>query len=225
MLVLGQVAASLIAVIAITQISDLTFSDRLAEIGDWMVGGTLTLAATAGVVALQAYAVATGLPDLKLRITFIESKFNQPVFPTDLHQHDIVKVRREQLAEGTIALDNLSSYSARNPAIVIRFEHMGIAENEYSNDRQLWVPIDHGPLGISAIQWDGGSDYSIHGHSKRILPINLMSTAWVSSNEPPSLTIQLLAEGYTRPPINVPVYFLIPGGPQAQPGPPPSEWL
>jgi len=43
-LVLAQVGATLVAVIAVTQVSDLTFSDRLAEIGDWVVGGTLTLA-------------------------------------------------------------------------------------------------------------------------------------------------------------------------------------
>jgi hypothetical protein len=102
---------------------------------------------------------------------------------------------------------------------------MGIAENEYSNDRALWVPIEHGPLGIAAIQWDGGSDYSIHGHSKRVLPINFMSLAWARSVDQPSLTVELLAEGYTRPPIKVPVYFVIPGTPPAQPGTPPSEWL
>jgi Resolvase, N terminal domain len=224
-LVLAQVGATLVAVIAVTQVSDLTFSDRLAEIGDWVVGGTLTLAATAGLVAVQAYAAATGLPDLKFRITLTDSEANQPILLTDMHQRGIVKVRREQLAEGSIALDNLGSYSARNPAVVIRFERMGIAENEYSNDRRLWVPIEHGPLGISAIQWDGGSDYSIHGHSKRVLPINLMSLAWVLSEDQPSLTVELLAEGYTRPPVNVPVCLVTPGMPPPQLGTPPMEWL
>lgn len=225
-LVLSQVAAALIAVIAVTQVSDLSFSDRLAEIGDWIVGLTLTLAATAGVVALQAYAAATGLPDLKFKISFTGSEANQPMFLTDLHEHGVVKVRREELAEGMITLDNLSSYSARNPAIVIRFERMGIAENEYGNDRGLWAPIDHGPLGISAIQWDGGSNYSIHGRSKRVLPINVVSLAWAPSAEPPHLMIELLAEGYTRPSIGVPMYFAIPGeeSPRRQVATPP-EWL
>jgi hypothetical protein len=97
-LVLAQVGATLGAVIAVTQVSDLTFSDRLVEIGDWVVGGTLTLAATAGLVALQAYAAATGLPGLKFRITFTDSKANQPLLLADMLQHGVAKIRREPLA-------------------------------------------------------------------------------------------------------------------------------
>ena len=68
------------AVIATTQISDLSFSDRLVEIGDWVGGGTLLLAALAAVVALQAYAASTGLPDLKCQIKVPSSGPNEVVF-------------------------------------------------------------------------------------------------------------------------------------------------
>src|SRR5260221_7945517 len=59
-------------------------SDRLAETGDVLAAGTLTLALIAGLVAIQAYAAATGLPDLGVQISFPFSYPNRPVFLAEL---------------------------------------------------------------------------------------------------------------------------------------------
>jgi hypothetical protein len=224
-LVLAQVGFVAVAVVATARVPGLTFSDRLAEIGDWLVGGTLTLAATAAVVALLAYSAATGLPDLKFQIMFPGCAANQPVLPTVIDGLGVAKVRREPLAIGSIALHNLSSYSARNPVVVIRFNDIGIAENEFSNPRGIWDPLEHGALGIATIQWDGGSNYSIHGQQKRVVPIHFLSLAWRPLEGVPSLTVELLAEGYVRQGIHVPVYFEVLGTETPRPGPPPPEWL
>ncbi len=47
-----------------------TTADRLTAAGDVLVAATLFLAAIAAVVALLAYAVATGTPDLQLSVHF-----------------------------------------------------------------------------------------------------------------------------------------------------------
>jgi hypothetical protein len=51
-----------LAVLALTFVAGA--ADKLAAVGDVLVGATLLLAAIAAVVALLAYAVSTGAPDL-----------------------------------------------------------------------------------------------------------------------------------------------------------------
>jgi len=225
-LVMAQVAGVVVAVVATTQVNDLTFPDRLAEIGDWLVGGTLTLAATAGVVAVLAYAAATGVPDLKFQLSFPGCAPNQPVLLADVGELGMVTIRRGGNADGSIVLHNLSTYSARNPVVVIRFNNCGIKDNEFSNPGGIWAPIERGTLGIAAIQWDGGSNYSIHGQLKRVVPIHVHSLTWLPPEIAlPSLTVQLLAEGYVRSEIDVQLRVQIHGKPPPpSPGPPPPEW-
>jgi hypothetical protein len=97
---------------------------------------------------------------------------------------------------------------------------------EFAETRDRWVPVEYGTLGTNAIQWDGGSgsDCSTHGHGKRVLEINFFSLAWIPITSVPSITVELTAERYTRPPLDVPVYLTIPGEPEPSPKPQP-EWL
>lgn len=60
-----------------------TTADRLAAAGDVLVAATLTLADIAAVVALLAYAVSTGPPDLQIQVWFNFSEANSPVFQVD----------------------------------------------------------------------------------------------------------------------------------------------
>lgn len=57
--------------------------DRLAEIGDWLAAGTFVLAAVAGLVALQAYASATGPPRLEFQMQ-VRSWRNRWIFDVEL---------------------------------------------------------------------------------------------------------------------------------------------
>jgi hypothetical protein len=90
--VLGFYAVLLLAVagaigsviVSVMSSRPVALSDRLAETSDWLAGGTLALAAIAGLVALPAYASATGLPRLDVRCSFerVQKKRN----PTNPHQ-------------------------------------------------------------------------------------------------------------------------------------------
>jgi hypothetical protein len=57
--VAGAIGAVIVSLMSSRSVA---LSDRPAETGDWLAGGTLALAAIAELVALQAYASATGLP-------------------------------------------------------------------------------------------------------------------------------------------------------------------
>jgi len=180
-----------VVVLAVTVMSShtITFADRLAETGDWLAGGTLALAAIAGLVALQAFASATGLPDLRISIG-VEDLLRESVL----------------LAPGAafgpfdffISLKNESTYSARNPAVALKFHgsHLGIF---YSNGLQDEWTITDGEIGekgeIRAMQWDGGPVYSIHGKSVRQIRLRV---DLISFDAAPSIDTELLAEGYRR---------------------------
>ena len=71
-------ATVILTIIALTSSTDT--ANRLAAVGDVLVGATLLLAAIAALVALLAYAVSTGLPNLKISIEFDFSKPNDRRF-------------------------------------------------------------------------------------------------------------------------------------------------
>jgi hypothetical protein len=206
---LGIAVATIAAVVAVTQVAHLTFSDRLAEVGVFIGGGTLALAAAAGLVAVQAYAFAAGLPDLRIQITFAGCLPNQPVLRAEMAQ-GWIKVLGDQQPFGRIALENLSSYSARNPAVVVTMREMKIARNEYSPVNG-WVIIEAADTtDVTTLQWDGGSDYSIHGDLKRHLPaIFFGGLACLPSAQEPAFVVDLLAEGYRRKEISIPVDLVV----------------
>jgi hypothetical protein len=65
--------------------------------------------------------------------------------------------------------------------------------------------------GITIVQWDGGSTYSIHGHSTRRLPDLQFSNLWyIPGGGKPAITFEILAEGY-RKEITLPVDFTVDG--------------
>jgi hypothetical protein len=229
LLLIAVLGVTLGAVIGTTQISDLTFSNRLAEIGDWVGLGTLLLAALAAVVALVAYAVSTGQPDLKLQISFPSSSPNQPVFEAEAEASGSIKAKRtDQEVLGRVVLENKSTYSARNPVVVAHLTRMTILAGAYSHSG--WDIIEESTTrDVTAIQWDGGSDYSIHGGSKRVLPdIAFNGLRYVPDSGEPSIRFELLAEGYRRGDdrLNVPVNFRLDGKLQINRSDPlPPAWL
>jgi len=196
----GLLAASGIAVVmvlasamigtllALTSSADL--EDRLAEAGVIFGGVTLLLAAVAAVVALLAYAVSTGLPDLQLCVRFPFSSPNNPKFLADIQDNGWVTARDFKQVYGEILLRNNSGYSARNPAVTVRLDAMVFrqkilkqevlkmaGQTEAASVPRLgklpgeWAVIGFAHMaGITSVQWDGGPAYSIHGKSTRRAP-------------------------------------------------------
>ena len=185
-------------------------ADRLAAAGDILVGATLLLAIVASAVAVLAYAVSTGTPDLQISVQFGCFPAEEGRFAVTFEDDQGGKhaVDNGQL-KCSIRLRNNSSYSARNPAVVVRLKSMAFRSPESSQD---WAQIDFDrQSGIKAMQWDGGPVYSVHGHSTRRLPdLNLIGlrTAYDYSNPwDHALRFEILADGYRRE-VSIPVDFI-----------------
>lgn len=202
-------AVTVAVLVAVLSLSSSNHNDRLAVIANWLAGGTLVLALVAGLVALRAYAAATGLPHLKLKVSFPFSHPNEPAFTLPKAEHGAVVVLAQNQARASIYICNAAGYSAQNPAAIVRINGMAIGPKGYSPD-QNWTAIEaRSTLGVSALQWDGGPMYSIHGHSTRRLP-DLNMQGLLYGAEAASFTIELLADGYRRE-IEIPVKFMAPG--------------
>jgi hypothetical protein len=203
-----------------------TTSDRLTWAGDVLVGATLLLAAIAAIVALVAYAVSTGLPDIRISVEFRDSVPNNPEFLAESQDGWLRGIRRNFC---TIWLLNESGYSAKNPAINVGLGTMAFGSEDeslraldskripYAKDWEVYdaIHIDDW-LGNKQFQWDGGPTYSIHGHSTRRLP-DLNFSEWrmlpTRGASPPLLTFEILAEGY-RKVVTLPVNFVVDGKPR-----------
>jgi hypothetical protein len=119
-LMLYAVLAAVLAVVLVFSSSVASTSDRLVEIGDVLAAGTLGLALLAGYVAVQAYKAATGLPDLRIQVSFEYSEKNAPAFEADARDDGSARARPFKQTSGRIVIQNLSDYSPRNPSVVLR---------------------------------------------------------------------------------------------------------
>ncbi len=88
-------------------------SDRLAVISNLLAFGTLLLALVAGIVALAAYSAATGLPDLKVKITFPAGGPNS----LSLHMGEMQSRTITDEFIVAVVVRNCSTFAARTPAM------------------------------------------------------------------------------------------------------------
>jgi hypothetical protein len=186
-------------------------ADRVAEAGAIFAGAALFLAAIAAVVALLAYAVSTGLPDVLLKVEIPGSTPNNLTFEARIDEQVGLLAEAAGPLTGKLFLRNLSSYSANNPAVIIRLCDMVFRRSVSSPPE--WVLIDYDEGGITkAIQWDGGPAYSIHGNSIRRLPDFPLGYLWYTGKDgsKPMITVEILAEGY-RKVRSLPVDFIVKG--------------
>jgi hypothetical protein len=214
------VLIGLLAALAVlgTMLRSARLSDRLVEVGDILSGATLILTIVAALVAVLAYAVATGLPDLKVRVSFPFSRPNVPRFQaSSVSGNGDIRVNEFKQVSMTLSVSNESGYSARNPAVIVKLRGMAFLDQEVGRAKQQgWTVIGFVTTqGITEVQWDGGGDYSIHGHSVRKLPeLWLHQLRKVASWPDPVMEIQLLADGYSKK-ASVPVEFMLDDEPRS----------
>ena len=163
-------------------------------------------------MAVQAYAAATGLPDLKLQVQLGHfADANRPQFqstPANLGD-GWRQTKMPDETKGTFLIKNVSYYSARNPSVVVRLKAMAFDAASAVNTG--WTIIGRAKnVGVVDLQWDGGPASSIHGHSVRSLSIDFGTLYYVPAWGEPFLTIELLAEGYRRI-VTMPVNFSVDG--------------
>jgi hypothetical protein len=197
--------------------------DHLVVIGNFLMLGTLLLALVAGIVALAAYSAATGLPNLKLQFKLSPAQFNEVIFSYPLVE-GLPPVTSDN---GTLSLvvKNTSSYAARTPVVSVEFRGAGIPSDKYAPS-EGWMPTARDLGGyIIALQWDGGPN-SIHGISSRSLPELNLEGIYPSfgRDKLPEIVFRLLADGYNRPDVVLPMSWGVPSE-YEWPKEKPREWL
>lgn len=190
--------------------------DRLAVITNWLAGGTLALAFVAGLVALQAYANASGLPDLMVRFKMPSAHPNEPRVVVGKGLAYSHSVSFEQ-AQAAISVRNFSLYAAKSPAMLIELENLEIVPGVYTQGSD-WTVVELGSANnITAMQWDGPAP--IHGKSERRIGFSLPQLRRTSATMSPAIQITLMADGYEPRKVRLEVEFTEEG----TPGKPPSE--
>lgn len=214
---------SLLLVMALTAIllisnllllSKANLSDRLAEVADVIAAGTAVLGVLAGLVALQAYAAATGLPNLEVQVWFSTSAKNMPVFLAEEVSADILQTTEpSQQTTATISLHNKSSYSARDPVVTVKISPILSSLNGRLPLGGEWIPFQLPDESLGSremvIQWDGGAGNIIHGHSLRRLPdLQLGALSCHRSERPPQMRVDIMADGGYRRHADLRLSFL-----------------
>ena len=202
----GGFAVALLAVITLSVVvssvevflSPLNLSDKLAAETVVLTGAGFLLAVLAAVVAILAYRLAARQPKLELTAHLSDGLFGGPIVfliaeDKSLPEPSEGELRRlssygelpepmwpreyDDLLTLQIGIRNLSSYTARNPAV--RIEFLGL----YGD---LESPVEWQVLkttGRVLVQWEGGADYAVHGNwTRQLPPLNLIGMVAEKSN-------------------------------------------
>lgn len=167
----------------------------------------LILVAWGVIVALAAYISATGAPLLRFEIKLAYARPNELVFEAVAEfpgRQSRQRIKPPEQPFGAITVINGSRYSARNPGVRIEFNSFGLSSMTLNDG---WSISSTNDLGVSAIQWDGGANYIIHGKWSRKLPSldfgSLESS--ISDRESLTMTVSLAADGMTPVKTEIPL--------------------
>ncbi|MGW0412991.1 hypothetical protein ACWDZX_17070 [Streptomyces collinus] len=186
--------------------------DRAVIVNTALVIDTCILTAVAAFLALLAYRSATGLPSLDVAITFNFSFPNEPVFVVASDDDDgASNGEQRRIADfkqslATVTLTNSSTYAAKNPGVRIELEGLGGL-----GEQPGWEPVAFvTTVGMTQLQWDGGTDSIVHGQWSRTLPP--LSFGGVEELLPgaTTLVVTIVADGITPIVKRLPVRILSP---------------
>jgi hypothetical protein len=176
-------------------------ADQLTLVGVIATVAAAWLAFVAAGVALLAYLLADESPDLSVLIN------GRPLADgLDLQLRESKDGKHPIRAPDMLvfALVNRNSFSARNPAVRIRFIGMqivGLFPRDAPPEWHLQSPWGED----ITVLWNGGADISVHGHWNYDLPpIPLhVGATWARSTV--SITIEVVAEGFHLAPHTIPI--------------------
>lgn len=217
-------AVLVVMVLTSVQFLDSTgaLSDKLAEVADVIAGGTAVLAVIAGLVAIQAYASATGLPKLEIQVWFEASEQNKPIFRVRNIGNNLRETTPVPQTRAMISLRNKSHYSARNVVVIIKVKSIvsGATDmlptaNTIANEWSIFNFPDavFGEREL-VVQWGADPDVIFHGGAYRRLPdLNLGRMRYNSSWPSPEIVAELFADGGYRRKVSFRIQFLDEGAP------------
>lgn len=206
--------ASTAVISGLLLLSQKTVGDRLAEVSDVIAGGTAVLAVIAGLIAIQAYAAATGLPRLELQVLFSGSEKNKPIFRAGVAAEGILEMAPlPGKANAIISLRNRSKYAARSVVVTVEISSIAVRPDAEFSPSDEWVafslPDSRSMKSDLMIQWDSGADGMVHGGASRRLPdLNLGSLRHHPDWPSAEFRIQVLADGGYRRKIVLPILFV-----------------
>jgi hypothetical protein len=205
LVVIVPISAILIALILT---SSLDSADRLAAVGDVLVGATLLLGLAAALVTLLAFMTALGPPNLRVQLACECSKPNNPVFQSDRLADGTFRARQFKQLSVRIALWNDSLFPAKEPRVIVRLNAMALTAESDSQFQGGWTVLDVvDTVGITGIEWEGGPGYSIHPNSVRRLPgFYLNNLRWKQEWGNPGFIIEVLLDNL-RTVFHVPANF------------------
>lgn len=192
-------------VIAVSLWPGVSFGDAVAldSLGAGLA--TVALAVVAGIVAVLAYAAATPQPQLEVEVAI--GGAGPPV------DHIVLSVQRVhpggarvdmQLLTAVITLRNDTTFAARNPAVRISLH--GLRGRILGGGPHGWLPRN---VECLSAQWDGGSDYWVHGRWATQVPL-----LQVESYSLPDavrgrfrMEIEFVADGVPPRIRELPIYF------------------
>jgi hypothetical protein len=205
LVVIVPVSAILIALV-LTSGAD--SADRIAAVGDVLVGATLLLGLAAALVTLLAFMTALGPPNLRVQLACECSKPNNPAFQADRRADGTFQARQFKQLSCRVALWNDSGFTAKEPRVIVRLNAMALTAESDSQFLGDWSVLDVvNAVGITAIEWEGDPGYSIHPHSVRRLPgFYLNDLRWKEEWGSPGFIIEVLLDNL-RSVFHVPANF------------------
>jgi hypothetical protein len=170
-------------------------ADRLVAVGDAMAAATLLLSAVGAMIALATYLASTESPQLEAEIVFRCSEPNRPVFLVEEEEHHRLRLVSFRQVEGSVRIHNRRSNSAHNPAIRVDLFGLGGIRTQ-----PHWRPVDWAnPYGVCAVQWDGGTQFAIHGNGTRVLPsLTLEGVVALPAESDHAMRVMLVADGFSK---------------------------
>jgi hypothetical protein len=196
------VVASLAAIVLIWK-SALSLDQRLVAVGDTLAAGGLFLAIVASVVAVLAYRVSIQRPSLvataEVDGAFVDIELGLDG-PDSAGERRIARLPHPGPQSKSVPLvlriENDSAWSARNVAVRIDVKGM----------RGIGAPMEWSRAGTdgttghtSALKWEGGADYAIHGNWTRELPpLELAGVIVDPPLEACELLVDVVAEGFRK---------------------------
>jgi hypothetical protein len=160
---------------------------RLAATADVVGGATILLATFASAIALLAYFQSVRRPKLRLKAKLGEGAKDMVVSTVPDHSGNYKEVAGHPDSTLNLTLICENDVSARNPAVKVTFM-LGLNGFQPAAG---WSLSDHGTSGYKSAQWDGGTDYLVHGGWRRSLPGLPLGGARLTDSQTKTATIQV----------------------------------
>lgn len=164
----------------------------------------LLFGVVAAFLALAAYLTASGVPRLTVEIKFTYSESNRPVIrivDPQPDQNGSVLIPSGKDATAYVTVRNNSRYSARNPGVRLQLHGFGGVGVKVPHEG--WAALNWlSTVGVTTLQWDGGTEQIIHGGWSRKLPDFTLGGARVYPSMGPEIIVTFVADG-VRPVTNV----------------------